>query len=74
MMDDATLHDLLQSEYEFYEAVERRRNNANTLNESRDVLAHYDELHRRSIVVLHELTSMRYRKEYEEKTPPARQR
>ena len=77
MMDDATLHDLIQSEQEHFDALEQRRKRAALFNESRDVLAHYDRLESRSLAVLTTLISEKYRRECEQceqKKPPARQR
>lgn len=77
MMDDTTLHDLIRSEQEHFEGLEKRRSRAALFKESRDVLAHYDKLESRSLAVLTVLLTEKYRRECEQceqKKPPARQR
>ena len=49
MMDDATLHDMIQEEREHFKGLEKRRVKAVKLNESRDIIAHYDDMQNRSL-------------------------
>ena len=65
MMDDATLHSLIQSEKEHFEALEKRRAHVVLFNEPRDVLAHCDQMQSRSMRVYSALLAEKYRRENE---------
>lgn len=67
MIDDATLHDMIQEEREHFKGLERRRVKAVKLNESRDIIAHYDDMQNRSLRAYNALLDEKYRREYEHK-------
>lgn len=66
MMDDITLHYMIESEKAHFDAVEKRRQRAILHKESRDVLAHYDQMQNKSMKVMIKLKAMKYRRECEE--------
>lgn len=65
MMDDATLHYMIEDEKEHFERLEKRRARAILMNESRDVLAHYNNMQSMSLRVYNQLVSEKYRRENE---------
>ncbi len=65
MMDDATLHDMIRDEKEHFDKLEKRRARAILMNESRDVLAHYNNMQNMSLRVYNELLAEKYRRENE---------
>ena len=67
MMDDITLHYLIYSEKEHFEAIEKRRRRAVLFNDSRDILAHYDSMQNRSMKIYSALVAEKYRRENEQK-------
>ena len=66
MMDDATLHYMIQEEQEHFNRLEKRRARAVKLNESRDIIAHYDDMQNRSLRAYNALISEKYRRENEQ--------
>lgn len=65
MMDDAMLHDMIREEKEHFDRLEKRRAKAVLMNESRDVLAHYDQMQNKSLRIYNALLNEKYRREYE---------
>ena len=66
MMDYDVLNGLITEEMAHYNEIERRRADAYRRHESRDVLAHYDNMEQTSLKRLTALYAQRYRRECEQ--------
>ena len=67
MMDDITLCHLIYNEREHFAEIEKRRKRAVLFNESKDILAHYDDMQSRSMKIYSALVAEKYRRENEQK-------